>query len=57
MPGGLTAPRTQGEFDESGFGRALVDSLADRWGIRETMIGKTVWAELDVRGESGPPAH
>ena len=54
---GLTAPRTQGEFDESGFGRALVDSLADRWGIRETMIGKTVWAELDVRGESSPPAR
>jgi two-component sensor histidine kinase len=53
---GLTAPRNQGEFDESGFGSALVDSLADRWGIRETMTGKTVWAELDVRGESGPPA-
>ncbi len=51
---GLTAPRTQGEFDESGFGFTLVDSLADRWGIRETVIGKTVWAELDVRGESGP---
>jgi serine/threonine-protein kinase RsbW len=54
---GLVMPRTTGEFDESGFEFALVDSLADRWGVRETVTGKTVWAELDVRGEPGPQAR
>ena len=54
---GLVAPRTTGEFDESGFEFALVDSLADRWGVRETVTGKTAWAELDIRGEPGPQAH
>jgi two-component sensor histidine kinase len=29
---GLAAPRTTGEFDESGFGFALVDCLAGQWG-------------------------
>ena len=48
---GLALPRTTGEFDESGFEYALVDSLADRWGVRETVTGKTAWAELDIRGE------
>ena len=51
---GLALPRTTGEFDESGFEFALVNSLADRWGVRETVTGKTAWAELDVRGEPGP---
>ena len=46
---GLAAPRTPGEFDESGLGFALVDSLADKWGVRETMTGRTAWAELDIR--------
>jgi hypothetical protein len=50
-------PRTTGEFDESGFEFALVDSLADKWGVRETVTGKTAWAELDVRGEPGPHAR
>ena len=54
---GLAMPRTTGEFDESGFEFALVDSLADKWGVRETVTGKTAWAELDVRGEPGPPAR
>ena len=54
---GLAAPRTTGEFDESGFEFALVDSLADKWGVRETVTGKTAWAELDVRGEPGPQAR
>jgi anti-sigma regulatory factor (Ser/Thr protein kinase) len=51
---GLALPRTTGEFDKSGFEFALVDSLADNWGVRETVTGKTAWAELDVRGELGP---
>jgi hypothetical protein len=50
---GLVVPRTTGEFDESGFEFALVDSLASRWGVCETVTGKTAWAELDVRGEPG----
>ena len=54
---GLAMPRTTGEFDESGFEFALVDSLADKWGVRETVTGKTAWAELDVRGEPGLPAR
>lgn len=54
---GLAVPRTTGEFDESGYGFALVDSLADRWGVRETVAGKTAWAELDVGGEPGPEAR
>jgi hypothetical protein len=29
---GLAVPRTMGEFDESGFGFALVDCLAGKWG-------------------------
>ena len=32
MPAGLAMPRTTGEFDESGFGFALVDSLGGKWG-------------------------
>jgi hypothetical protein len=53
---GLPAPRTTGEFDESGFEFALVDSLADKWGVRETVAGKSAWAELDIRVEPGPKA-
>ena len=45
---GLALPRTTGEFDESGFGFALMDFLADKWGVRETVTGKTAWAELDI---------
>ena len=54
---GMAMPRTTGEFDESGFEFALMNSLADKWGVRETVTGKTAWAELDVRGEPGPPAR
>ena len=34
--------------DESGFGFLVVDSLADRWGLRRVCAGKAVWAELDT---------
>ena len=54
---GLAMPRTTGEFDEAGFEFALVDSLADKWGVRETVTGKTAWAELDIQGEPGPYAR
>lgn len=48
-------PRTPAGLDESGFGFMLVDTLADRWGVRETPGGKAVWAELDMRHHGGPP--
>jgi serine/threonine-protein kinase RsbW len=39
-------PRDPADCDESGFGFVLVDSLAGKWGVRETPAGKAVWAEL-----------
>ncbi|HJY68170.1 MAG TPA: ATP-binding protein [Streptosporangiaceae bacterium] len=36
------------DCDESGFGFLLVDSLANRWGLRRVCAGKAVWAEIDV---------
>jgi anti-sigma regulatory factor (Ser/Thr protein kinase) len=45
-------PRAPSGLDESGFGFVLVDSLADKWGVRETARGKAVWAELDTRQDS-----
>lgn len=42
-------PRTPAWLDDSGFGFVLVDALADRWGVRDTPPGKTVWAVLDAR--------
>ena len=42
-------PRTPAGLDESGFGLVLVDTLADKWGVRQTPRGKVVWAELDIR--------
>lgn len=54
---GLTVPRTAGEFDGWGFGSVLVDSLADTWGVSETLTGTTVWAELAVRAEPAPQAR
>ncbi|MFJ2201851.1 ATP-binding protein [Streptomyces violaceusniger] len=32
--------------DESGRGLAIVDTLADAWGVRERIVGKTVWARI-----------
>jgi anti-sigma regulatory factor (Ser/Thr protein kinase) len=50
-------PRTPTRFDESGFGFALVEALADKWGVRETGTGKAVWVELDIRQEACPCAR
>jgi serine/threonine-protein kinase RsbW len=36
------------DCDESGYGFVLVDSLADRWGVRRASAGKAVWAEFDA---------
>lgn len=42
-------PRTPSRLDESGFGFLLVETLADRWGVRRTPPGKAVWAELKAQ--------
>ena len=58
--------RATGEFDEPGFGLALVDCLAGTWGWiawpargewRETVTGETARAELDACGEPVPQPH
>jgi serine/threonine-protein kinase RsbW len=60
---GLAMPRSTAESDEPGFGFALVDCLAGKWGwiawpasgeVRETVTGATGWAELDVHDEPVP---
>ncbi|MFD7258301.1 SpoIIE family protein phosphatase [Streptomyces sp. NPDC059874] len=35
-------------FDEGGRGLLLVAQLAQRWGTRHTVIGKTIWAEQSL---------
>ena len=32
----------------SGRGMAIVDTVAERWGVDESRCGKTVWAEVTV---------
>ncbi|MGW0395511.1 ATP-binding protein [Streptomyces sp. NPDC003042] len=34
---------------ESGYGLRIVDAVATDWGVRDRVVGKTVWAELAVR--------
>ena len=46
--------RRPGGLEENGLGLVLVDSLADKWGVRETAAGKAVWAELDTRPDGEP---
>ncbi|MEU3909505.1 ATP-binding protein [Streptomyces goshikiensis] len=33
---------------ESGYGLRLVDAVAACWGVRDRVVGKTVWAELTL---------
>ncbi|WP_330295235.1 SpoIIE family protein phosphatase [Streptomyces sp. NBC_00503] len=37
-------------FDEGGRGLLLVAQLAQRWGTRHTLVGKTIWAEQTLVG-------
>jgi signal transduction histidine kinase len=41
-------PSIPAELDESGFGLVLVNALADRWGVCESVTGKAVWVELET---------
>jgi hypothetical protein len=34
----------------------LLEALADKWGVRESTVGKAVWAELDTRQGGEPEA-
>jgi anti-sigma regulatory factor (Ser/Thr protein kinase) len=36
--------------DQFGRGLLIVRTLADRWSVEKLTVGKTVWAELVVRG-------
>ena len=47
--------RAPGALDESGFGLLLVEALAEKWGVRQTVTGKAVWAELDARQVANHP--
>ncbi|SMQ17405.1 PAS domain S-box-containing protein [Streptomyces sp. Ag82_O1-12] len=45
--GGNTAPhlRRARTYDEGGRGLLLVAQLTERWGTRQSAVGKTIWAE------------
>jgi anti-sigma regulatory factor (Ser/Thr protein kinase) len=50
---GEPAPRSPTGLEESGFGLVLVEAMADKWGVRQTVNGKAVWAELDTQPAVG----
>jgi anti-sigma regulatory factor (Ser/Thr protein kinase) len=50
----LPRPRSPSGMDESGFGFVLVEALADKWGVRETVGGKAVWIELSTEKADEP---
>ncbi len=35
--------------DEGGRGMAIVDALADRWGVAPQPVGKCIWFEIDLQ--------
>ncbi len=39
--------RDAGAGDEGGRGMAIVDALADRWGVESQGPGKCIWFEID----------
>ncbi|MFJ9212554.1 ATP-binding protein [Streptomyces sp. NPDC102264] len=53
-PRGERLPSLRIAEDDECFGRGLhiVTQLADRWGTRPRSVGKTVYAELDVRTDT-----
>jgi anti-sigma regulatory factor (Ser/Thr protein kinase) len=55
--GSNTAPhlRRARTYDEGGRGLLLVAQLTQRWGTRQSTLGKTIWAEQTF--EPVPPGH
>jgi anti-sigma regulatory factor (Ser/Thr protein kinase) len=61
---GAVAVRSAHGGDTNGRGLAIVESLAQRWGVRSHRGGKSVWAEMETSHASshagfrnGPGAH
>jgi anti-sigma regulatory factor (Ser/Thr protein kinase) len=61
---GVVAVRSPPGGDTNSRGLAIVDSLAQRWGVRNRRGGKSVWAEMETLRVSshagfrnGPSAH
>jgi hypothetical protein len=50
----LPSLREAGADDMFGRGLLIVREIADRWGVRELKVGKSVWCELDVVRQSAP---
>ncbi|QNP72851.1 ATP-binding protein [Streptomyces roseirectus] len=44
----LPTPRTATPDENFGRGLLIVEETADRWGVSELVVGKTVWCELDT---------
>lgn len=40
---------------ETGYGLCLVEALAEKWGVAERVVGKTVWAEVEWPGTGRTP--
>ena len=45
---GDVAPRTPEPDRAGGFGLAIIESVAVRWGVEPSRSGKSVWFELEV---------
>ncbi|MGW3634883.1 ATP-binding protein [Streptomyces sp. NPDC005122] len=47
----LPHPGAPAADDQFGRGLLIVRTLANRWAVEKLTVGKTVWAELDMRGD------
>ncbi|MGW3569087.1 ATP-binding protein [Streptomyces sp. NPDC000941] len=45
------SPNGEESESESGRGLAVVEALAEKWGVSERVIGKIVWAEMSLTGK------
>ncbi len=53
----LPRPRVAAEDDMFGRGLLIVREIADRWGVHELAVGKSVWGELDLVRRTGPARY
>ncbi|MBA2806002.1 ATP-binding protein [Streptomyces sp. KM273126] len=51
----LPSPRVAAEDDMFGRGLLIVREIADRWGVTELTVGKSVWCELNVVHQTPAP--